>query len=348
MPLPRLVRLLSLLTLLGCGSSAPPTATPGATPVPVKVEVLVAAPLERAVEGTGALAAIDSAVLRPEIAGLIEAVLFEDGQSVTKGQTLVRLRGAEARAALIEAEARSKLAGLELERKKGLVARGDAAQADLDRAEAEADLARSALIRAQEAVRKTTVSAPFDGVVGLREVAVGELVDPSRRVTHLESLARLVVDVALAETALGRVRLGQVATVTVDALPGAVFEGSVSYVSPRVAEASRTVDVRVALSDPESRLRPGMTARARVVTERIEAAILIPTEAVSRAGGGMGAYIVDAEGKAELRPIKTGDRAEARLEVTEGLAVGDRLVVEGLARLRPGAVVSVSEPAVSP
>lgn len=351
----RIPLLFCLLALTACGASpAPssPASAPGAPapPVPVRVEVLSAAPLERAIEGTGALAAIDSAVLRPEIQGLVEAVLFQDGQAVKKGQALVRLRSADARAALLDAEARATLSELELARKVALVARGDAAKADQDRAEAEAALAKAALIRAQEALRKTTIAAPFDGIVGLREVAVGELVDPSRRITRLESLDNLVVDLALAETALGSLAPGQPATVAVDALPGVSFDGQVSYVAPRINDGSRTVDVRVALQDPAGLLRPGMSAEARIVTARVPDAVLIPTESVVRAGGGMAAYVIDPEGKAELRPIRPGERGETRLEVLDGLAVGERVVVEGLARLRPGAMVQVleTEPTADP
>ncbi len=335
--------------LVGCeskpGAPAAGAAPAGAAaPVPVRVEVVQPGPLERAVEGTGALAAIDSAVLRPEVQGLVEAVLFEDGQAVKKGQALVRLRGAEARAALMDAEARATLAEQERARKAALVERGDAAKADLERAEAEAALAKAALIRAQEAVRKATIVAPFDGIVGLREVSVGELVDPSRRVTRLEALDRLVVDLALAETAIGAVAAGQPATVTVDALPGQSFEGEVSYVAPRVSDGSRTVDVRVAVRDPGGLLRPGMTAEARVITARVPDALMVPTESVVRAGGGMALYVVDPEGKAELRPIQPGERSPTRLEVREGIAAGERVVVQGLARLRPGAMVQVQEP----
>lgn len=343
----RLCCLVPVLLTLACGGSAP-QASSAPPPAPVKVEVLAPAPLERTIEGTGSVLAIDSAALRPEVAGLVEAVLFEDGASVQKGAALVRLRSAEARAALQDAEARQTLATLERDRKRGLVERGDAAQAELDRAEAELSLAEAAVIRAREAVRKTTISAPFDGVVGAREVAVGELIDPSRRVTRLESLDRLVVELMLAETALAGLAPGQPARVSADALPGQTFEGAVAYVAPRVADQSRTVAVRVSVVDPERRLRPGMTARATVVTESVPAAILIPTEAVVRAGGKTSAYVVGAESKAELRPLTLGDRGPQRVEVLEGLAAGDALVIEGLARLRPGAVVQVAAPAGAP
>lgn len=337
--------LLLLVALLACGEApAPAPAAAAAPPVPVKVETLAPSPLERAIEATGVVSSADSAVIRPEVQGLVEAVLFEDGATVKKGQPLVRLRSADARAALMDAEARAKLAGLELERKRALVERGDAAKADLDRAEADLALARAAVLRAEEALRRTSIVAPFDGVTGLREVAVGELLDPSRRITRIEALDRLVVDLALAEGAIASVSTGQRTRVVLDALPGRSFDGTVVYVAPRVSESTRTLDVRVALAEGASELRPGMTARARVLTAEVPDALLVPTESVVRAGGGMAVYVVSAEGAAELRPIRSGERTERRLEVVEGLAAGERVVVEGLARLRPGARVQVQEP----
>lgn len=341
--------LASFLVLAACGGSSPPAAAPGAAaPVPVRVEVLAPAPLDRALEATGTIQAIDSAELRPEVQGLVEAVLFEDGQAVRRGAPLVRLRSTDARAALLDAEARAKLSGLDLERKRALFEQGDVAQADIDRAEAEAALARAALQRAQEAVRRTTIAAPFDGVVGLREVAPGELVDPSRRVTRIEALSQLVVDVVLPETALGQLAVGQRAVVRADALPERSFSGAVSYVSPRVSETTRTVDVRVTVEDPEGLLRPGMTAVARVVTASVAEAVMVPTEAVVRSAQGMAVYVVGPDQTVTLRPVRAGERTEDRLEVTDGLAAGETIVVEGLARLRPGATVEVKAAPVAP
>lgn len=330
--------------LVACHPGAAPGAAPVAAPIPVEVQVLTPGPLERTVEATGTVVAIDSAVLRPEVQGLVEAVLFEDGQPVKKGQPLVRLRSADARAALADATARAKLAELDLERKKALRAQEDASQADLDQAEANAALARAAVDRASEALRRTTLSAPFDGVTGLREVAVGELIDPSRSVTRLESRDRLAVDLALPERALGEVVTGQKAAIHAEALPDQPLVGEVSYVAPRVDEGTRTVAVRVRVDQPGELLRPGLTAVARIVTSSATDALLVPTESVVRSGGGMAVYVVGADSKSALRPIVPGERTPDRLEVKSGLSAGDRVVVQGLARMRPGADVVVQEP----
>ncbi len=327
-----------ILAVGGIGCAEPEAAAkPAAGPVPVRVETVSPRRLERTREATGTIDAIDSAELRPEVQGLVEAVLFEDGARVAKGQALVRLRAADARANLNDAEARAALADAGLGRTRTLEARGDVARADLERAEAEAKLARAAVARAEEALRRTTVLAPFDGVAGRREVSVGELVDPSRVITRIEGLSRLVVDAALPEDALAEVAPGQAATV--HAL-GQDFTGSVTYVAPRVAEGTRTVALRVALAEPGP-LRPGMTAQVRVITAEVPDALMVPTQAIARSASGAAVWVVADGDTVERRPVTTGQRDAERAEVVSGLAAGERVVVEGLARMRPGASVAI-------
>jgi RND family efflux transporter MFP subunit len=119
-----------------------------------------------------------------------------------------------------------------------------------------------------------------------------------------------------------------------DPLPGVV-----QYVAPRVNATSRTVDVRVRIENADERLRPGQTAEITIVTESVPAAVLVPSEAVVTSARGAAVYVAAADGTAELRPVKTGDRRAAKVEIREGLAPGDRVVVEGLARLRPKAAI---------
>jgi membrane fusion protein (multidrug efflux system) len=336
-----------LVALLGCSRTDANAPQAGPPPVPVKVTTLVAKPLDRVLVATGTVETVESADIRPEIQGLVEDVLFQDGAVVKRGDPLVRLRSQDARASLLDAQARSQLAAVDLERARTLFDRGDVARAELDRAVAADSLAKANLDRAQETLRRTTVAAPFDGVAGKREVSPGELIDPTHTITRIESLSRLVVDVAFAESDLGRLGTGQVAEVATDALPGEKFPGTVTYVAPRVREDTRTVDVRVAITDTAMRLRPGLTAVARIVTSRVEDAILVPSQAIVRSDAGPAVYVAieaDRKAKAELRPITTGERTSEEVEVTKGLVAGDAVIIEGLARLKPGAPVTIDTP----
>lgn len=330
--------------LVACGpTEATPVAGAGAAraSVPVRVEVLTTSASEDFLEATGTIDAVDTTELFPELAGLVDAVLFEDGDKVRRGQALVRLRDVDARAALTEARARASLAQLERDRRAPLVGGGDVSQAELDRADAEVALAAAELLRAEEGLRRTVLIAPFDGVVGRRDVAPGERIDSARAVTRIEGLERLVVDVTLPESALATVALGQNAVVRVDALPDRTFPGVVSYVAPRVAADTRTVNVRVAVAQSDAPLRPGMSATVRIVTLLRPDSVRVPTQSVIRSAEGAAVYVVTAENTAALRPIVTGERTEERVVALEGLAAGDSVVIEGLARLRPGVSVRV-------
>ena len=345
MPLLRSFAGIALL-ILGCATS-PPTPPPAAgTPAPVHVEVAAPRALDRVEEAVGIVSTMDSVDIRAETSGLVQAVHFVDGQAVRRGQLLVRLRDADAQAGLLESRARARLTQLALERAEALRQRQEISQADLDRALADDALARAAVLRAEEALRRTRIVAPFDGVVGRRDVSPGQTVEPARALTHIDALGELAVDISLPESALARVQADQAATVGVDAL-GIEIPGMVRYVAPRVRDDSRTVDVRVAISDPDPRLRPGMSATVRIVTTHVPDALLVPSEALVPGATGMALWVVGGDNTVKLTPVTTGERTAERVEILSGLTIGSPVVVEGLSRLRPGAPVAI-QPAQGP
>ncbi len=335
------------LLLAGCAGTAP---VAGTTPPPAPVHVEVAAPtaLDRVQSAVGVVVAVDSVEIRPEMSGLVQAVGFTDGQAVHRGAVLVRLRDAEAQAGLLDARSRAKLAALGLTRARDLFGRGDMAQVDVDQAEASDGLARAAVQRAEEMVRRTVIVAPFDGVAGRRDVSVGQTVDPGLVLTRIEALGHLAVDITLPESAMAGLQPGLAAHVQVPALGEGELDATVSYVASRVREDSRTVDVRLLL-DSAPGLRPGMSATARIVTAHVDDALLVPAQAVVPSASGMALWVVGEDGTVSLHPVVTGERTADRVEATTGLSAGEKVVVEGLSRLRPGAKVTiVAEPSGPP
>lgn len=331
-----------VFTAVACGSGE---ATPGAGGPPsataVRVQEVAPSAARTALVLVGTVDAEESEDVRPESPGSVQQIAFDHGERVEQGQVLVRLRDADARAAVAEAEARLALASTQLERTQGLFDRQNASRQELDRAKADRDLARAGLDRAREQLRRTVIRAPFDGVVGLRDVSPGEVVDPSRVVTRIESLDRLVVDAEVPERSLPHVRVGLAAEVEADALPGRRFAAEVAFVGPRIDASTRTAPIRVRVADPAG-LLPGMTARVSVTASEIADALLVPTQAVVTGARGPSVWVV-ADGVAELRPVVVADRTTDTVRVVEGLAPGDHVVVEGLIRLRPGASVRVVE-----
>ena len=325
---------------VGCGTGATDAPTAAAPPVSVKTLVVSADSLERTASAVGTVEAARTAELTAEAVGTVVAVDFDDGAAVARGQRLVQLRDDGARADLRAAEATAMLAERRLERLRTLRAGDNASAEELDTAEAEVALAHAGVARARDVLDRTVVRAPFAGVLGRRLVEVGDLAAPGRAVARIEDITSVTVDAALPERWIPDLVVGRAVNVRIDALPGEALLGALVYVGPRLDADTRTVPVRARVENPGGRLRPGMTARLEVVVGEDAAVVLIPSQAVQPTPSGPSVYVVAADGTAERRPVRLGARRDADVEVVDGLKPGERLVVEGLVRLRPGAAVT--------
>lgn len=325
----------------GHGGEADPKAVPSAV-IPVKV--LTASAQVQGPESltTGSIEAVHSVEIRPEAAGQVVRVSFADGDTVTKGQILASLRDDAARAGLKGAEARLALAKSRLDRVARLATADNASKADHEVAVAEHDLALAEKSLAEDTVRRTQIRAPFAGTVGRRLVEVGDQVDPSRVLTRLEDTRTVAVDLSWPEQDLGQLALGQKLAFEVDAWTE-TFEGEISYLAPRIDTNTRSVAVRAVVDNAAGKLRPGMTARVRQSLGSREGAVSLPTQAVLVGASGPSVFVVGDDNKVSLRPIKLGERGPEDVEVREGVVAGERIVIEGLLRLRPGVEVTIQQ-----
>jgi membrane fusion protein (multidrug efflux system) len=289
----------------------------------------------------GVIRADETATLRPEATGLVAWIGFEDGDVVAAGAPLVRLRSEEADAGLAEADARWSLAESVWTRTEALAAHGNASAFELEQARAQRALAVAARARAREAVRKTTLRAPFRGVVGRRGVALGELVDPARVVAQLDALDAVTVEVSAPERYLGGLAVGAAAEVQVEAVPGRTFAGVVSYLAPRIAEGTRTAELSVRVDNADHTLRAGLSATVSLSLGPLGDVIAVPSQAVVVTAAGASVWVVDDASLAQPRPVTVGARDAAEVRVVDGLSPGERVIVEGLLRLKPGAPVRI-------
>jgi membrane fusion protein (multidrug efflux system) len=313
--------------------------------VPVNMLKVSASPVSNTVNAVGALIAEDSVILRPEIDGRIEKLLFREGQPVRRGAVLVELDAAEQRARVAAAEADVKLAQSRYQRNVELVAQSFISKQALDETRANLDILRARLQQERVALDKTRLRAPFDAVAGLRQISPGAYVNKGDDIVRLDALGNLKLEVPVPESYLPRLRIGLPVTLSVDALPGKTFSGRVHAIDPAVDPVSRNVRVRARIANPGGQLKPGMFARARADLGGKTHAIVLPEQVIVPRPDGNYVYLA-VNGKAELRKVALGKREPGRVEIVAGVAVGDTVVLDGQIKLRPGVpVVSLEEAA---
>lgn len=350
---PRPLLLLSalLLALAGCGGDdagagpggqAAAGGPPQMPPTAVEAVVVERQPLGAGLTTVGTLRADEQVVIRPEITGRLVRIHFEEGQRIAAGAPLFSLDASAAQAALAEAQANLENARRANARADDLGGRQLISKSDVDAARAELGVAEARLASARAQASKTTLSAPFTGIVGLREVSIGEVVAPGQALVNVVRMDPMEVDFSLPETALSQVAVGQEVTLGIDAFPDETFTGRVSAIEPMIDTASRSAKLRAQVDNAGYRLRPGLFARITLGTGSAggETAVMIPEQALMQEGDVRYVYVV-TDGKAVRTPVQTGQRQPGRIAIVDGLEAGAQVVSAGQMKLFDGAPVAV-------
>ncbi|HYE01326.1 MAG TPA: efflux RND transporter periplasmic adaptor subunit [Alphaproteobacteria bacterium] len=327
--------------------AAPEAAAMAAYPTAVETAAVTRGTAVRKLKALGTLMSDNSVVLKPEVEGRVERILFEDGQRVAQGAPLLRLDDAVLRARLDEAEASLQLARRQFERAEELFARNAGTGRSRDEAFAalRADEARVRMLRASLA--KVELKAPFAGVLGLRRVSVGDYLRPGQEVVNLEQLDPIKVEFQMPERFLGQLRAGQTVTLRSDAYPDRLFEAKVEAIDPRIDRGARSLRLRAIAANPDGLLRPGQFVTVTVRVDERRDALFVPEQALIAQGDKRLLFRVDGTaeaGRAALVEVRTGLRIAAQAEVLEGLAPGDTVVTAGHQKLRDGAPVRAVPP----
>lgn len=318
----------------------------GPPPAVVTATVVERLQWARRIEAVGDLAAIQDVAIASEVPGKVIAINFESGATVKRGDTLVRLDAGEDRAQLEALTAQLDLARLENDRVMKL--RGSAAfsQSLLDRTQSEVDSLRAQVERQQVILARKIIRAPFDGVLGIRQISLGRIVAPGDPIVRLQSLAPIYVDFTVPERHRGSLTPGQAIEVSVAAWPDQTFAGELLVVSPEVDVRSRTLKLRGQLENLDRRLQPGMFATVHLILSGEEPVLTLPRTAVSFFAYGESVFTIsDVEGSLIVarQPIKVGRTREGRVEVLSGLADGQRVVHTGHLKLRDGQRVVIDD-----
>ncbi|KPH79930.1 efflux RND transporter periplasmic adaptor subunit [Bosea vaviloviae] len=348
----RFVYLLLIIGLAGGGyygyrhfKAGTPAAQTAAAParassVPVEVAKIERATVNEEVEALGTLAADESVVIAPEIAGRVIALGFKEGERVEKGQSLVKLDTAILDAELKQLQADLGLAKDTFERNRSLNQRGVGTQVAYDEATAKLASAEARVQLSQAKLAQSALMAPFSGVVGLRSVSVGDYVAVGKQLITLTNIDPIKVDFRVPEIFLSQVKLGQSISLKVDAVPGQDFQGKIFAVDPVVDVNGRAIKLRATVPNADLVLKPGLFARVTIVVDRRENAMLIPESAVVPDGVGKIVYVVE-NGKAKRVAVVLGKRLPGKVEIVKGLTPQMMVVSSGQMRLREGSTVSI-------
>lgn len=332
----------ALLTACGKGDSkAAGGEGAGGFALPVEAATARQDTVVDAIIATGEVEAIQSASLRPDIEGRIVEIPMREGAEVAKGAALFRIDDLELKSQVARAEAEHDLAEQALARTKGLVQENASSAQDLERADATARSSRASLDLLKLRLARTTVRAPFDGVLGQRFVSLGDYVTTSDSMVIIQTVNPARVSFTVPERYASVVRRGQKVTFRVAALPGEEFSGNVEFVSPAVQLPARTLIVKAVVPNGRRHLQAGMFVEARLATEVRPRAVVVPEEAVLAVQGGSYVWVVDS-GKVTRRAVVLGVRSPGEVEITTGVQAGEQVVVGGLELLQEGAPVQAT------
>jgi membrane fusion protein, multidrug efflux system len=304
-------------------------------------------------QSVGSLRSRQGVMLRPEVAGRVSKILFNDGQRVRKGQLLVQFDDQLQAAQVSQAKAEMSIAAANHKRNQELVAQNFISKRSLDESAAALEVAQAKLDLAMATIQRLKIVAPFDGVTGLRQVNVGDYLKDGTDVVNIEDIDAVLVDFRLPERFQAKVRPGQKAQLTVDALPGLPFAAIVQAVDPLIDANGRSVGVRGCIDNRQQQLRPGMFARVNAVFGSRPSALVIPEEAIVPQGGRTFVVKVVPGEKPDTLvsqrvPVKVGLRQPGKVEILEGLELDDTVVIAGHQRLQkdgtPVRVVDMSKP----
>jgi membrane fusion protein, multidrug efflux system len=356
------VSLVSLLGVLGLGywmgrsttsaapgapaAAAPAKAAPGGGTV---VEVVRAntTKLPATIMAIGSLRSDESVSIRPEVSGRISEIFFREGQRVEKGSVLVRLDASVQRAEAQQAEANLGLAKSRLDRARDLHAKNFISAQARDEAESNFKVAQATYDLSSARLTKLEIRAPFSGIAGLRLVSSGDYVREGQDIANLEDIDTLKVDFRVPEIHLKQVSTNQNLQIMLDAFPDRSFPGRVFAINPLVDSGGRALVVRAQVKNIDSRLRPGMFARVRLLTEEKKDTLTLPEQSIIPSGDEFFVFRV-IDGRAVRTRVEIGQRQEGIVEIVSGLKPDETVVTAGQNKIRDGAQVKIAESRTAP
>lgn len=290
---------------------------------------------------SGTVQANEVVELSSESSGLITGIFFEEGREVDAGDLLLKINDSELQAQKQRATFRLNLAEQREERQRNLLERGGISQDDYDATLNEVNVLRSELNLIDAQIEKTEIRAPFSGRIGLKYVSEGSYISPSTRIASLQEINPVKIDFSVPERYLSRVDIGDMMTFDVQGIDS-TFAGEVYAIEPRINTETRTLQIRAISENDENLLYPGAFANIVLILDEIDNALMLPTISVIPELNAQKVYVV-RNGEVEQVQIQTGLRTSEKVQVLDGVAVGDTVLTTGLLQVNPGDEVNIVE-----
>jgi len=298
----------------------------------------------------GTVAAVQGVTVSADLPGVVEQILFDSGRSVSQGDVLVRLDTKQERAQLAAAEAQRELSRLELERAKDLYAKQIVPQSAFDNASAQFKQSDARIAEIRATIDRKTIRAPFTGVLGIREVNLGQYLAGGAPIVSLQSLRPSYVNFNVPQEEIGTLTIGAPIEVTSETL-GTIEKGRIVALDSVINEATRNMRVQAVFDNKSGHLRPGMFVQAQLAREGHVQAVTVPASAIAYAPFGDSVFIVEMitdKDKAKTyrgvrqQFVKLGGSRGDQVAVLTGVKPGEEVVTSGVFKLRPGAAVVVN------
>jgi membrane fusion protein, multidrug efflux system len=323
-------------------------------PPPTAIVAVAAAaePVPQSFTAIGSLVAVHQVAVSPEVTGRVTKIFFESGATVHAGDPLVQLNDEPEQGDLLNYRAQARLAQVNLARAKELASRQNGPRANVDTYQSQLDQANAGIAKTQALIAQKLVRAPFAGVLGIRQVDLGQYVTTGAPLVTLTDLDTLYANFTLPEQNRAALSVGQNIEVTVDAYPGRRFPAKLTTIEPQVGAETRTIKLQATLANPERLLMPGMFANVRVVLPSLPDVVTVPETAVEYTLYGDSVFVVgeDAAAQHDGKPVlhvkrtfvKTGERFDNKVAILSGLKAGERVATSGQIKLNDGAAVTLT------
>ena len=323
------------------GASSPGNGPAGPPPTAVDAARVKISPLAKTISAVGSLRSDETVIIRPEVSGRVAEIGFREGERVAKGSVILRLDQSVQRAEMRQAEANVALAKSRIERSRDLHAKGFISSQALDDADSAYKVAKASADLAAARLTKLDIKAPFSGIAGLRLISIGDYVREGQDIVNIEEIDPLKVDFRVPEIFLKQISTGQTLQVNLDAIPNTVFSGRVLAINPLIDANGRAVVIRAVIKNMDKRLRPGMFARVKLITNEQQEGLTIPEQALIPVGDDFFVFKI-VDGRSLRTKIDIGQRITGSVEVVRGLSKDDVVVTAGQAKIRDGVTVKMA------